>query len=100
GWSPANRGALWELDLQGPAPKIWKLMKGLHLPHGLGWGPDGSLYIGEVHRIVRLSRKSLLNRQDFQFEVVVGDLAQTQGRNLHPLINFTFGKSPQDHGDL
>lgn len=100
GWSPPDRGGLWELDLQKATPRLWNLVKGLQLPHGLAWGPDGNLYIGEAHRIVRFSRESLLNRQTLQAEVVVDNLVRTKARNLHPLINFTFGKGPRDRGDL
>lgn len=99
GWVQ-RKGALWELDLSQGQKKLWKLVAGLDRPHGLAWGPDGSLYVGEVHQIVRFSKDSLLKRKKPEMEVVIAGLKWSKGNSMHPLVNFTFGKSPQDLGDL
>lgn len=99
GWNP-NKGSLWELEISGGSKKLWKLISGLDRPHGLSWGPDNNLYIGEVHRITRILQESLFQRNQISQEVVVDNLKLMSGQNMHPLINFTFGKSQADLGDL
>lgn len=99
GWNP-NKGALWEIEINSGSKKLWKLLSGLDRPHGLSWGPDNNLYIGEVHRIIRLQRKSLQQRDRLTPDVVIDNLKLMVRTNMHPLINFTFGKSQSDLGDL
>lgn len=101
GWSPPNRGALWELDLRQKPAQLIRRLKGLYLPHDLEWGPDGDLYVGELGRIVRYSREKLLAGGALAGEVVVADLpTNLREPNLHPLVNFAFGATEADRWNL
>lgn len=101
GWGAPKKGALWELDLRQGQKKLTKVILDLHLPHDLEWGPDGDLYIGELGKIVRYSKQALLNRQSARPEVVVEGLPTNVNiTNLHPLVNFTFGRGQNDLWDL
>jgi len=47
--------ALQDTDNDGKADKRWIVAEGLNLPSGLAW-KDGSLYVAEVHRILRFPK--------------------------------------------
>lgn len=91
GWT-AGRGKVWELRF-GPAGKVERraLVTGLSLPHTLAQGPDGAVYVAEMHRISRLDTTT------GQLTPVVEGLPANQlhvGR--HPLSHFVF----DGNGDL
>jgi glucose/arabinose dehydrogenase len=91
GWT-AGRGKVWELRF-GPAGKLERraLASTLSLPHTLSYGPDGAVYVAEMHRISRLDTTS------GRLTPVVEGLPTNElhvGR--HPLSHFTF----DSNGDL
>lgn len=101
GWSPPNRGALWELDLRDGQRKLILRAQGLYTPHDIQWGPDGNVYVGELGRVAKYSKEELLGQSPVQGETVIKDLpSNLKEKNLHPLIKFVFGRSSQDFGDL
>jgi hypothetical protein len=101
GWDPPNRGGLWELDLRGGKKRLFKRLAGMRLPHDLQWGPDGNLYIGEMGRISRVQKKDLIASKALKTEIVINNLPTNLVKpNLHPLVKFTFGITPEDKGHL
>lgn len=89
GWTQ-NRGALFELDGGTLSP----VLRNLNLPHGLRLGTDGKLYIGEVHRLIRID----LSADDpaATLEVVLDDLPfeDAEGKlRRHPLKEFVFNEN-------
>ena len=100
GWNP-KRGSLWELDLRSGRPELFKIVGQLTFAHDLEWGPDGNLYVGELGKIVRYSRQDLLDRKTPRSEIVVqGIPTNIEHPDLHPLVNFAFGKTEHDAWDL
>lgn len=100
GWTP-KRGSLWELDLRSGHAELFKLVSQLTFAHDLEWGPDGNLYVGELGKIVRYSKQDLLERKTPRSAIVVqGIPTNLEHPNLHPLVNFAFGKTQTDAWDL
>ncbi|RYZ62975.1 MAG: L-sorbosone dehydrogenase, partial [Proteobacteria bacterium] len=72
-------------------------------PHGLSFGPDGMIYIGEKNQI---SRFIFAEGKIKDWQIVIGNLARKEGY-MHPLSQFTFDPrngdlyinsgSPSDH---
>lgn len=89
GWGTA-KGAIWRLTAApGKPPRLVKLLDGLNLPHTLGIGPDGRLYVGEMSRIFRFDPDA---RDVFgTIEPVVAGLPDNRLHdNRHPLSKFVF----------
>lgn len=95
GWDP-GKGSVWRLRAEtGRAPVLTPLLKGLTMPHGLGIGPDGLVYVGEMSRIIRLNPGAPLPATTV--EVVVAGLPDNRLHdNRHPLSHFIFDAN----GDL
>ena len=92
GWQK-NRGALFRLKDGVLTP----LLRGLNLPHGFVIGPNGDLYIGEVHRISRVVFDP--DEDKVNLHPVIDNLAyQSDDGKLyrHPLKAFVFAAN----GDL
>lgn len=101
GWSPANRGSLWELDVRGKKPELHRLITGLYLPHDIELGPDGNIYVGELGKITRYNKQDVLNRKNLVAQIVVDQIpSNLTEKNMHPLVNFAFGKSENDQWNL
>ena len=85
-----NRGRLWHLrhEVDGTYA-LKRLRAGLDRPHGLALGPDGRVYIGEAHRVVRLPADDLGAEPETVIEGLPAD-------GLHPLTSLVFLPS----GDL
>ena len=85
-----NRGRLWHLrhEVDGTYA-LKRLRAGLDRPHGLALGPDGRIYIGEAHRVVRLPADDLGAEPETVIEGLPAD-------GLHPLTSLVFLPS----GDL
>jgi len=69
--------ALQDIDKDGKVDKRWVVAEDLNLPSGLAW-KDGSLYVAEVHRILRFPNidKQLTDNESKspKFEVFFSDL--------------------------
>lgn len=89
GWDP-GKGSVWRLrEIPGKPPVLTRLLKGLNMPHGLGIGPDGRVYVGEMSRIVRFDPDAA--DPAATIEVVVSGLPDNRlHANRHPLSNFLF----------
>ena len=94
-WTGSN-GAVWRLTLSpGRPPQLDRLLSGLQLPHGLGRGPDGHVYVGEMNRVFRFDPDAAKPQQTI--EAVVTDLPGNRlHENRHPLSSFIF----DGNGDL
>lgn len=92
GWA-TRKGALYLLHKgnNGYEPKLLK--SGLDKPHGLAYGADDFIYVGETHQI---SRFRLRAGAIEGWQVAVGDLPRFEG-HMHPLTQFTFDER---NGDL
>jgi glucose/arabinose dehydrogenase len=89
-------GRLFRMDATTHPPTIVAIAERLDRPHGSAIGPDGRLYVGEVHQVVRFdtsfegaSTDVLASR-----EIVIEGLpTQIPGRDrvrFHPLSAFVF----------
>ncbi len=89
GWDP-GKGSVWRLRATpGKAPELTPLLRKLTMPHGLGVGPDGRLYVGEMSRIFRFDPDA--PDPAATVEVVVDGLPDNRlHANRHPLSNFVF----------
>jgi glucose/arabinose dehydrogenase len=89
GWGTA-RGAIWRLTATpGKPPRLVKLLDGLNLPHALGIGPDGKLYVGEMSRIFRFDPDARDPAATLE-PVVTGLPDNRLHENRHPLSKFVF----------
>lgn len=95
-------GRLFRMDTTTRPPTITTIATRLDRPHGSAFGPDGWLYVGEVHQVVRFdpsfeggASEVLASR-----EVVIADLpTQIPGRDrvrFHPLSAFVFAQPSWD----
>lgn len=89
GWG-TSRGVIWRLTAApGKPPRLVKLLDGLNLPHALGIGPDGRLYVGEMSRIFRFDPDAPDPASTVQ-PVVTGLPDNRLHDNRHPLSKFVF----------
>lgn len=95
GWDP-EKGSVWRMKAsRGQAPVLTPLLRRLTMPHGLGVGPDGKVYVGEMSRIIRFDPNAADPAKTV--EVVVGGLPDNRlHANRHPLSHFIFDAN----GDL
>lgn len=90
-----NAGRLWRFDRRDDAWSGQIILRRLNRPHGSALGPDGKLYIGEMHRIVRVSIDDdpTVDETTESLEVVIDDLP-TEGHErlirYHPMRAFIF----------
>ncbi len=91
GWDP-GKGSVWRMKAApGKAPVLTPLLRRLTMPHGLGIGPDGRVYIGEMSRIIRFDPDA--TDPAATVEAVVSGLPDNRLHdNRHPLSNFIFDK--------
>lgn len=89
GWDP-EKGSVWRMRAErGKAPVLTPLLRRLTMPHGLGIGPDGKLYVGEMSRIIRFDPDA--PDPAATVEVVVSGLPDNRlHANRHPLSHFVF----------
>jgi glucose/arabinose dehydrogenase len=65
------------------------LLRGLALPHGLGRGPDGKVYVGDMGRIFRFD--PLAPNPSRTMQTVISGLPNSLEKDfLHPLVHFIF----------
>lgn len=91
GWA-ANNGSLFLLQNNQGRYDLKLVKYPFDNPHGLAWGPDGLLYIGEKEKIVRYR---YVNGQLTNPQVVVGNILKEKGY-MHPLTQFTFDPNTGD----
>ena len=95
GWSD-GQGSVWRMTAERGRPvKLVKLLGGLTMPHGLGRGPDGKVYVGEMSRIFRFDPLAA-NPASTVTYVVTGLPDNKLHENRHPLSHFLF----HANGDL
>lgn len=89
GWDP-GKGSVWKMvATPGKPPVLTPLLRKLTMPHGLGIGPDGKVYVGEMSRIIRFDPDA--PDPAATIEVVVSGLPDNRLHdNRHPLSNFIF----------
>lgn|SRR5215217_913476 len=89
GWDP-GKGSVWRLvATPGKPPVLTPLLRKLTMPHGLGIGPDGLVYVGEMSRIIRFDPDA--PDPAATIEVVISGLPDNRLHdNRHPLSNFIF----------
>ncbi|MGZ3723290.1 MAG: PQQ-dependent sugar dehydrogenase, partial [Bdellovibrionales bacterium] len=92
GWRVNNGGLYW-LRKTGQGFEVIALKTGLNTPHGLSYGPDGFIYIGETQAI---SRFHFSGGKLSDWKLAITDLPRPKG-DMHPLTQFTF--DPRN-GDL
>ncbi len=85
-------GRVWRVERVGRSWKATAILSKLDRPHGSGVGPDGWIYVGEIHQIIRLDPAAA--DPAGTVEVVVSNLP-TQLRDkdrirYHPLTAFVF----------
>jgi glucose/arabinose dehydrogenase len=104
---PSVDGRVWVVDAGAKRPKagrIWRMERGeegwaativlskLDRPHGSAIGPDGWIYVGEIHRVLRFDPSSPTPEKTV--ETVVDELpTQLRGKDrirYHPLKAFVF----------
>jgi glucose/arabinose dehydrogenase len=78
----SNRGSVWRLKLVDGHYQREKLLSGLDRPNGIVLGPDGWLYVGLVHRIIRFDPAA-----PAKVEEVIGGLPGV-GRHLLTTMRF------------
>lgn len=95
GWGN-GQGSVWLMTAERGRPvKLKKLLSGLTMPHGLGRGPDGAVYIGEMSQIFRFDPTAADPRSTVAY-VVRGLPDNKLHENRHPLSHFIFDAN----GDL
>jgi glucose/arabinose dehydrogenase len=91
GWT-SGRGKVWRLRLEASGNLQRRaIATGLSLPHTLAYGPDGAIYLAEMHRISRLNPDS-----GALTPVIEGLPANQLHIGRHPLSHFIF----DGNGDL
>ncbi|MDB5470909.1 MAG: sugar dehydrogenase [Caulobacter sp.] len=89
GWTTAN-GAVWRLSAApGRPPRLTRLIGSLNLPHALGLGPDGRVYVGEMSRIFRFDPDTPNPAATIR-PVITGLPDNRLHDNRHPLSKFVF----------
>lgn len=91
GWKD-NNGSLYWLRKNSSGVYEPKLLKtGLNKPHGLRLGPDGLVYLGESHQIIRFR---FAQGKIADTQLVFNKMPRFKG-HMHPLTQFTF--DPRNH---
>ncbi|MFN8943343.1 MAG: hypothetical protein ACK5WZ_01810, partial [Pseudobdellovibrionaceae bacterium] len=98
GWS-AGKGKVYRLSKgNGNRLTATAIITKLNSPHDIEIGPDGKIYVGEIGRIFRFDYRS---NQPQPESVILNFPKPTANQNhLHPLVNFSFGKTAQDMWDI
>lgn len=92
GWKE-NNGTLYLMKPGGSSGyELVKIKDGLNMPHGLGYGRNGWIYVGESHRI---SRFQWLQGELKNWELVYDKLVRGKGY-MHPLTQFAFNAANGD----
>lgn len=87
GWAPKS-GAVWRLEkLANGSYKKSLIFDKVDRPHGSAMGPDGKIYIGVIHSVIRFD--PLASHPTSTLETVVSNLP-VDGR--HPLTAIVFDK--------
>jgi glucose/arabinose dehydrogenase len=83
-------GRVWRLRAERGQPvQLTSLLRGLALPHGLGRGPDGKVYVGEMGRIFRFDPQAPNPARTME-TVIAGLPSSLEKDFLHPLAHFIF----------
>jgi glucose/arabinose dehydrogenase len=87
-WEP-NRGSIWLLKQAGNKYQQVRLLSGLDRPNGITLGPDGLVYVGLVHRIIRFNPDSAATSVE---DVIGGQsgVAPLPGLGRHLLTTMRF----------
>lgn len=94
-----RRGRLWRLTVGAEGVRAEVMASRLGRPHGIRVGPDGRIYIGEIHRITRFDPQSARPLATELEEVVPEIPTERPGSDrirLHPMASFVFDAA----GDL
>ena len=85
GWRVNNGGLYW-LRKSSQGFEVISLKTGLNTPHGLSYGPDGFIYLGESQSI---SKFHFVAGKLTDWQIAVKELPRPKG-DMHPLTQFTF----------
>jgi glucose/arabinose dehydrogenase len=85
GWRVNNGGLYW-LRKTGQGFEVIALKLGLNTPHGLSYGPDGFIYLGETQAI---SRFHFAGGKIIDWQLAVKELPRPKN-DMHPLTQFTW----------
>lgn len=89
GWVP-NRGSVWRMTPRsGRAPAMRQVLARLNMPHMAAYGPDGRLYLGEMHRIIRFDPDAADPQASIE-TVIPGLPPNSLHGDRHPLSSFIF----------
>ena len=85
-----NAGAIWRLSLREGALVPTRIVSRLNRPHGLRVGPDGKLYVGEVHRVTRFDPAEEAPSLEVVIDGLPTDIPGRDRIRFHPLSSFVF----------
>ena len=89
GWGD-RQGSVWRLTAEAGRPaRLTRLLTGLTMPHGLGAGPDGKVYVGEMSRVIRFDPAAADPAATVE-AVVTGLPDNKLHQHRHPLSHFLF----------
>ena len=102
---PHHDNRMWIVDAGARRPRagrVWRMEKSeggwsievvfdrLDRPHGVGVGPDGWIYVGEIHRIVRFDPADPTATRETVIDELPTELRDGSRIRFHPLKAFVF----------